>query len=256
MGNEKYFDENIVYYDKYRPTYGKEIYNDIITYAGINKKSRILEIGCGPGNATLPFLKTGADLTAVEIGENLATFVKNKFANEKNFHIVNVPFEEFITDKKYDLIFSATAFHWINSDYAYRHCLSMLEKGGALAIFWNTPVISDKNSELKKRIADLYNIHLPDGSWERLTEDWYQKRCYDRNKSFELYGYSDIQLKLYYDYRTFTTVEYIKLLHTYSNHMAMPEDKRKEFFSKIFDAISDYGLIEIKDTIDLYMGRK
>ena len=59
MGNEKYFDENVLDYDRYRPTYGTEIFRDIIAYAGISDGSRVLEIGCGTGNATLPFLETG-----------------------------------------------------------------------------------------------------------------------------------------------------------------------------------------------------
>ena len=42
MGNEKYFDENVVLYDKYRPTYVTELYSDIIKYANM----RIL-----PGNS-------------------------------------------------------------------------------------------------------------------------------------------------------------------------------------------------------------
>ena len=29
MGNEKYFDENVVLYDKFRPTYGTNIFEDI-----------------------------------------------------------------------------------------------------------------------------------------------------------------------------------------------------------------------------------
>ena len=59
MGNEKYFDENVLDYDRYRPTYGTEIFRDSIVYAGISDGSRVLEIGCGTGNATLPFLETG-----------------------------------------------------------------------------------------------------------------------------------------------------------------------------------------------------
>lgn len=62
MGNEKYFDENVVMYDKYRPTYVAELYSDIINYTSITENSNILEIGCGTGNATLPFIKTGATI--------------------------------------------------------------------------------------------------------------------------------------------------------------------------------------------------
>ena len=35
MGNEKYFDESVILYDKFRPTYVKEIFEDIISYSQI-----------------------------------------------------------------------------------------------------------------------------------------------------------------------------------------------------------------------------
>lgn len=208
MGNEKYFDENVLNYDKYRPTYGQEIYKDIIAYTGINIKSRILEIGCGTGNATLPLIKTGADVTAIEIGGNLAAYTSVKLAGYDNFRVLNLPFEEYKTAFKYDLILSATAFHWIKSNYGYPRCLDLLEDGGALALFWNTPHISENNPDLGVKIEELYGIYLPDGSLQSLTDGiWYTKRCDDLNSLLESYGYNDRKFKLYYDYRTFNADE-------------------------------------------------
>ena len=54
MGNEKYFDENVLDYDRYNRDFSR-----YIAYAGISDGGRVLEIGCGAGNATLPFLETG-----------------------------------------------------------------------------------------------------------------------------------------------------------------------------------------------------
>lgn len=41
-------------------------------YIPINESSNVFEIGIGGGQATLPILKIGCKLTAVEYGENLA----------------------------------------------------------------------------------------------------------------------------------------------------------------------------------------
>lgn len=49
------FNEDEENYDKYRPSYVKELYQDIINYSGICKGSEVLEIGIGTGQATLPF---------------------------------------------------------------------------------------------------------------------------------------------------------------------------------------------------------
>src|SRR5271170_2512545 len=39
-----------------------------------------LEIGCGPGNASLPLLERGFRIHAVELGENLAAFAQQQLA--------------------------------------------------------------------------------------------------------------------------------------------------------------------------------
>lgn len=258
MGNAKYFDENVIAYDRYRPTYGTDIFNDIINFAKISTESKILEIGCGTGNATLPFIKTNADVTAVELGENLSHYTAQKFNGYNNFLIYNTSFEKFETTIKYDLIVSATAFHWIKNDFGYSRCHDLLKDNGVLAVFWNTPRISADNYELKAKIRQLYEQYLPDEAEEieSLTDSkWYQKRCEGLNLYLEQYGYNDRIFKLYYENRIFTANEYVGLLHTYSNHMVLPDDVRNEFFQKVHSTISAYGTICIKDTIDLHMGR-
>ena len=258
MGNEKYFDENVVLYDRFRPDYGVEIFEYILTYASITEDSRILEIGCGPGNATLPFILRGGDVTAVEIGKNLCDYVRNKFSEYPNFRAVNCAFEEYETSERFDLIFAATSFHWIKSEFAYPRCREYLKSGGSLATFWNTPRISRRNDALYEEIQTLYQRFMPDMAEEKeqLTEsEWYQKRCQGLNHFFQKYGYSDIIFKLFHSTRTFTAEEYIGLLHTYSDHMALPDYERKSLFDGIHSAVSKHGNIIINDTIDLHMGR-
>ena len=55
MGNfEKTFDSAAVDYDKNRPMYVKEIYEDIFNYKQINQDSHVLEIGMGTGQGKVP----------------------------------------------------------------------------------------------------------------------------------------------------------------------------------------------------------
>lgn len=258
MANAKSFDENVVSYDKYRPTYHAEMFADILSFAKITPESRILEIGCGTGNATLPFIQSGADVTAVELGKNLAEFTQEKFSAHPNFRVVNSSFELFETDSKYDLIFAATSFHWIKSEFAYPRCKELLNPDGVLAIFWNTPRISRDNAALYEEIQELYRKYMPDDTEEKesLTDsEWYIRRCERINLDLDDYKYSDRVFRLYQGNRSFTADDYIGLLHTYSNHMALPEEIRNEFFGKIRLSIEKHGKIEICDTVDLHMGK-
>ena len=257
MGNEKYFDENVVLYDKFRPTYGTNIFEDILSYSKITQSSKILEIGCGTGNATLPVIQTGAEVTAVEIGGNLSKYTAQKFSKYSNFHVIHSAFEDFQTHTKYDLIFSATAFHWIQPDRSYSRCKELLVAGGVLAVFWNTPRISRTNLDLYKEIQDLYQRFMPNSQEEKemlLESEWYTKRCNDLNNFLKENGYIDCIFKIYQDSRVFSADEYIGLLQTYSNHMALPPDVRTTLFEKIHSAIKKHKTIEIIDTIDLHMG--
>ena len=62
---------------------------------------------------------------------------------------------------------------------------------------------------------------------------------------------------MFYRTRTFLAEEYIELLGTYSDHIAIKEDIRTEFFAKIEEAINRYGgKITLYDTIDLQLARK
>ena len=69
------FDEDAANYDKYRPGYPQLLFEDVISYSQIKSGSRLVEIGIGTGQATLPFLQLGCQVTGIELGENLSAFV-------------------------------------------------------------------------------------------------------------------------------------------------------------------------------------
>ena len=107
-------------YDKWRPAYVPELYEDIFAYKSIDKASHVLEIGIGTGQATLPFLNTGCHLTAVELGDRLAKIAGEKFHEYPEFKIAVMPFQDYrCADNTFDLIYSASAFHWIPEQIGY-----------------------------------------------------------------------------------------------------------------------------------------
>ncbi len=54
-------------YDKARPKYPEELIEKIIAYSGLVKNNKILEIGLGTGQISLPFLELGFDLLGLEL---------------------------------------------------------------------------------------------------------------------------------------------------------------------------------------------
>lgn len=254
------FDTAVSNYDKMRPGYVDEIYQAIFKYVPIDENSNVVEVGSGSGQATLPVLKTGCKLTAVEYGENFSELLKSKFKAFPKFSVVTGKFEEVsLEEEAFDLIFSATAFHWVPEKEGYEKVYRMLKKGGAFARFANRPRNCQNEPELGEEIQALYNEYYnKQHNIKSGTKKWFTE---DDAKAISLipekYGFTDIKYFLFYRERVFTASEYTKLLGTYSDHIAIEESIRKVFFSKIEDAINRHGgTITISDTLDLELARK
>ncbi|MBQ8763784.1 MAG: class I SAM-dependent methyltransferase [Clostridia bacterium] len=246
-------------YEKLRPGYVDELYQTIFDYAPINNTSRVVEIGIGGGQATLPFLETGCNLIAVDYGKNFCELCREKFKGYPNFSAVSGKFEDVELNGEYDLIYSASAFHWIPEEIGYKKVFDMLKNGGVFARFANHPY-RDKDkptlSEEMDRIYAEYYYKYHNKKQEPLVE-YSETQAWNRALIAEKYGFTDTQYKLFYRTRTFSAKEYIMLLGTYSDHIVIEEKIRNEFFSKIEDAINRHGgEITIYDTIDLQLARK
>ncbi|MDO4487784.1 MAG: class I SAM-dependent methyltransferase [Eubacteriales bacterium] len=254
------FNEVATTYDKYRPGYVDELYEDIFRYVSITDSDSCLEIGIGTGLATLPFLNKCGQLTAVEYGHDLADLCSQKFSHYENFDVKEGKFEELpIENDSYKLIYAATAFHWIPEKEGYEKVYSLLEPGGAFARFANHPFRKDDGSGLCEEIDEAYNKYFyPYYNQQPKVIREYSEEDVKRIAELPLkYGFTDTEYHIYHRERHFTADEYISLLGTYSNHIAIEESVKKPFFEAIHEAIIRHGdVITIRDTIDLELARK
>lgn len=71
----------------------------------------------------------------------MAEIFRDKCSGYSNVTIDVASFEDWICidDQKYDMIFSAQAFHWINKDIKYQKCYELLQEKGFLVLFWYKP---------------------------------------------------------------------------------------------------------------------
>ena len=130
------FDQTAVDYEAVRPGYPPALIADIVTLAALPSPAHILEIGCGPGQATKPFAQRGDQLTCLDIGPSMLSIARQKFAAYPNVQFHQVAFEDWGgPPNAFDLVMSATAFHWIPPEVGYPKAFSLLKKDGSLAIF-------------------------------------------------------------------------------------------------------------------------
>lgn len=254
-GLEWTFNTEAEKYEKIRPGYVSELYEDIYDYIPINQSSNVVEIGIGGGQATLPVLVTGCKLTAVEYGANLAELCRKKFKEYPNFSVVTSRFEDFISDSSScDLIYSASAFHWIPEEIGYTKVFEMLKSGGVFARFANHPYKDKGREEIHEALQKIYSVYMPGSLKPNEYSEADAKKLAD---TAQKYGFVDTVCKLYHRTRSFTAKEYVSLLGTYSDHIAIEENIRMKFFSEIERAIDNSGgQITIYDTIDLQLARK
>jgi len=259
-GLEWTFDTVASTYEKLRPGYVPELYRKVFQYIPIDENSNAVEIGSGGGQATGPVLATGCRLTAVEYGEKFSALLKEKFKAYPDFSVITGKFEDTeLPREAYDLVFSASAFHWVPEKVGYEKVFSILKSGGAFARFANHPYRNKGNPALAEEIDDLYDAYYNKfhNKKREVLKEYTEAEAEERAWIAAKYGFTDIQYALFYRQRAFSAKEYVMLLGTYSDHIAMEESVRKAFFAKIEEAINDHGgTMTVYDTIDLQLARK
>lgn len=259
-GKEWTFDTVAKEYAELRPGYPAELYKCIFDYCGIDETSEVIEVGIGGGQATLPFLLSGCNLTAIEYGENLSNICRDKFKDFEKFRVVTSKFEDAMLESdKYDLIYSASAFHWIPEEIGYRAVYDALKKGGVFARFANHPFICKHEPELSAAIEELYAKYYYKyyDKKPEIPVEYSEEKARQRAEIAKKYGFDDIRYELYTRTREFTADAYVELLGTYSDHISIEQSIRDSFFGEIRDAINKQGgKLIIYDTIDLQLARK
>lgn len=259
-GLEWTFDTVAHAYEKLRPGYVEELYKRLFDYITVDEKSRVVEVGIGGGQATLPVLKTGCELTAVEYGTHFSGLCMEKFRSYPGFSVITGKFEDVAFENNaFDLVYSASAFHWVPEEIGYPKVFSMLKSGGAFARFANHPFRGKGNPALSEEIDRLYGMYYYKfhNRKQETPVEYSEEEAVSRAGTAEKYGFTDIQYALFRRTRTLSAKEYGALLGTYSDHIAIEEMLRAEFFAKIEEAIDRHGgTITIYDTIDLQLARK
>lgn len=261
-----HFDDIVDNYDRLRPEYPKELFEDIVQYSGASKGKSAVEIGAGTGKATYPFLDAGYDVTAIEIGSNMATFLLKRFSGQKGFNIVVSSFENAVLQEgSFDLIYAATAFHWVDAEIGCPKAFRLLKDGGVIALF-RYNAIAAIGDELYEEIQSIYEEHYysyyTSGTRpiKKTKEDFKKPSEIYHSFRFEdlkSYGFKDISMKFYDGYKAFNSDEYIAWLDTMSDHRGLPANNKMALYSEIKEAIVKHNNRHKVDFIfQLYLGRK
>jgi len=243
-------------YEKYRPTYPKEMYNDIFDYSNLVREDQVLEIGCGTGQATGGLVEKGyRHITCIEYGDRLAQFTAEKFKSYGSVKVINSSFEEWNGEgSPFKLAISGTAFHFIEPKFGYRKVWELLESSGSIAFFWtiHVPMFDELHNEIRSHYKELAP-HLDDSTLQTPEETINERRAITEETGI----FTKIMVREYSQILTYSSNDYISLLNTNSKHRQLPEKQKDILLEKIKNSIDQSGGTIHKDhRVALFLGRK
>jgi len=215
------FDTDADLYDQARPSYPAELFDQLVELTGIGPGSRIVEIGPGTGQATRGLVATGAQVTAVELGPQLAAVLR---ANLPEVEVVNDAFENWTPAAPVDLVAAFTAWHWVDRTVRARQVHRALQPGGQLATV-STAHVRGGTVDFFDRAQQSYLRWDPTTDPdERLLPPGEIAPVTDEIDSSSLFG-PPTRRRFLRDV-TYTADAYLNVLQTYSGHRALPDDAR------------------------------
>ena len=172
----------------------------------ILKNKKILDIGCGFGNLTFQLYKSSkktAQIDAVDIDKNMINYAIKKY-KINNIKFYNQDIVTFLKSnkKKYEIIFSNAAIHWLNN-IEFKSCITIVQR--EIRKF-NVPVFLGIFPMKSYGIAKGFDTFVPGvdvpkdilARWKRVktdvTDKKEQKEMYDQ-LNFEFFKPFIIELK-------------------------------------------------------------
>lgn len=236
MDLRRTFDHQALLYDKARPHYPLDLFDKIVEVTGIKTGDHLLEIGPGTGQATQPFAARGYRITGVELGGHLAEVARHKLRHYPGIEIITGGFETAeLPPHEFKLVYSATAFHWIEPEVKYTRTHELLAPGGHLAIIHTNHVSDGEGDAFHVASQPIYDRYWPRGDNPAPTLPKIDDVRPPDDLDEKLFRWVHFQtFSVVIDY---TTEQYLELRSTYSPTLALPEAKRKAFLNELGELI-------------------
>lgn len=222
-----------------RPTYPAELIADVIALSRIPPNGRILEVGCGTGQATLPFAQRGYVMLCIELGANLARSAREHVKPFPAVEIQNIAFEDWTLEAHaFELVICAEAFHWLAPQVRLNKMAAALKTGGSVALFWNDHL--GGGADFAQEIDRVYREHAPQllELKNKPREELEQETIAEINASGL---FAPVVLKRYPWRVTYTAEQFVKLLSTYSPIAALEKQTRQDLLNGIRRVIQAHG---------------
>jgi SAM-dependent methyltransferase len=230
-------------YDKRRPSYPSELFDDLIALAGADGApvARALEAGAGTGRATVELARRGIHVTALEHDAGMAA-VARRAAEGLPVAVRVEPFEAWHGEPgSIDLIASAQAWHWIDPSRGLAVARAALRPGGVLALWWN--IVDGRDGPVHAAVDAAYAEHAPEllrrssltgGALRRLEPE-----------ALRVDGFAQAAVREYRWTWRLDAAAYAELIATHSDHILLGAPRLSALRAAVRGAIETAGDGEI-----------
>ena len=223
-------------YDRMRPPYPSAIFDDLASFGQLGPNSRVLEIGCGTGQATRALAERDYQVTAIDLGADMVAIARRNLASFSRVEVVVATFESWpLPRERFDAVVSATAFHWLDPAVRVAKTAAVLRPGGTLAVI-STHHIVGGDTQFFEQVQACYE------RWDPSTPPGLRLPSPDEvpTNTSELDSsglFEPAVIRRYAWTQTYTASEYRDLLLTYSGHRALDSVNRRHLLDCITDLI-------------------
>lgn len=142
----KLFNDIADYYDAFRPGIPEEVVDYLRARFGIDAASWVVDLGCGTGQTARALCGHVDRVVCVDNDEEMVRVAASTLGAQAQCSgktvLVCGEAEDYIPDRKVDLVTVSRAFHWMDQDKVLTNCRSFVRSGGGVALLgdsslWN-----------------------------------------------------------------------------------------------------------------------
>src|SRR2546428_5799713 len=206
------FGDDAERYDRSRPGYPAELLDDLLA----DDPRLVVDVGCGTGIVALLLGARGCTVVGVEPDDRMAAV-----ARRKGIEVEVARFEDWNPrGRKFDLLTSGQAWHWVNPAIGAEKAAEVLRPGASFAVFWNGLRHGDEVAAGFQRIYGRLAPHLLVDSVALGTA---QPTGAPDEDAFVVSGkFVDLKRRSYNWTRRYSTNQWLDELPTHSGHRVLP----------------------------------
>jgi SAM-dependent methyltransferase len=245
-------------YHSARPPYPPATWDALVQRAGLRAGIDLLEIGAGTGLATLPLLaRNPARLVAIEPDARLAAFLDKSAADPRLTAIAETFEDAELRPGSFDLVVSATAFHWLDPVPALKRIGDLLRDDGVVALIWNDFGDAGRPDPFHEATAHLFEGHRVSTSGGGSGKPSFASDADARLADFAAAGFAADEPQ-FLRWTLALDPEGVRALYaTYSNVTALPALEQTRLLDGLFDiaATQFAGRVTRNMTTAIYTAR-